>query len=470
MDGGGVIRRVFPLTASALVVAAVLVHAPGHLSMDSSLQVYEAQTGRSVSWAPPFMSALLRWFGGGPEATTVFVALCATFTYGGFVLALRAAQRIAIGPMPWSWLRTAAAGVLLLNPIVFLHVGIIWKDVLFASQLALALGLMCSAASHAGATRAIRFAFALLVLLPSPLVRQHGVLLAPILALPCMYGIATAGVHASAMRRAAVLVVTAAVSLGMYIGIDAAVKHTIEATDGKSTSVGVVGIARYDMTGMIAAGMPLDALPAPMREPAFVKAARRTYTPDRIDFVLADPVVVAGYMRIDETTTIKAWLQAIRSEPVRYAGVKGEQYAWLLGFHRLDRCLPIHLGIEGMRGYLVASGFSMRKDKRDEALFGLSMFTRHLALYRHWFYVVVLLACAGVAFGWRRRMAGIERAVLASTVAAAVVLYASFFPTVLACDFRYLYPGIVMVSLLALYLLARPAGMLSSFPKRITTP
>ena len=181
-------------------------------------------------------------------------------------------------------------------------------------------------------------------------------------------------------------------------------------------------------------------------------------------------MVVAGYMRIDETTTIKAWLQAIRSEPVRYAGVKGEQYAWLLGFHRLDRCLPIHLGIEGMRGYLVASGFSMRKDKRDEALFGLSMFTRHLALYRHWFYVVVLLACAGVAFGWRRRMAGMERAVLASTVAAAVVLYASFFPTVLACDFRYLYPGIVMVSLLALYLLARPAGMLSSFPKRITTP
>ena len=157
------IRRVFPLTASALVVAAVLVHAPGHLSMDSSLQVYEAQTGRSVSWAPPFMSALLRWFGGGPEATTVFVALCATFTYGGFVLALRAAQRIANGPMPWSWLRTAAAGVLLLNPIVFLHVGIIWKDVLFASQLALALGLMCSAASHAGAWCEIGLAFCLVL-------------------------------------------------------------------------------------------------------------------------------------------------------------------------------------------------------------------------------------------------------------------------------------------------------------------
>ena len=69
-----------------------------------------------------------------------------------------------------------------------------------------------------------------------------------------------------------------------------------------------------------------------------------------------------------------------------------------------------------------------------------------------------------------RKKNGIPFAAWLIGVAAAVVLYASFFPTVLACDFRYLYPGVVMVSLIALYLLARPAGMLSSFPKRITTP
>ena len=126
-------RRVYPSVAAALVVAALFVHAPGHLSMDSSLQVYEAQTGHSVSWAPPFMSALLRWLGGGATSTAIFVALCAGATYGGFVLALRAAHHVAGGEFRCVFLRNAAIAVLLLNPIVFMHVGIVWKDVLFAA-------------------------------------------------------------------------------------------------------------------------------------------------------------------------------------------------------------------------------------------------------------------------------------------------------------------------------------------------
>lgn len=57
------------LVACALACLGLALHAPGHVSMDSSVQLYEAFTGQSISFNPPFMSALLRWLGGGSVAT-----------------------------------------------------------------------------------------------------------------------------------------------------------------------------------------------------------------------------------------------------------------------------------------------------------------------------------------------------------------------------------------------------------------
>jgi len=451
---------------ACVAAAAIAMHVPGELSMDSSLQVYEALTGRSVSWAPPFMSALLRWMGGGPQSTTLFVVICTLATYGGLGLALGRGTGPGVPGVPaatgragaWRALRIAAIAILLLNPILFLHVGIVWKDVLFASQLALAMGLMLAAVDCPRWRRWL-FAAACLVLLPAPLVRQHGVLLTPLLAAPCLWAI-TAPREPGRIRRGARLGAMAAATgayIVLFLLLNAAVQHTIRGAGEKSASVGLTVIARYDLTGMIAKGMPVSRLPPTLRDPAFLAASRRHYSDDRIDFVLHEPTIEATFEMLDDRQLQAAWVDAVAAEPLRYLEVKGAQYAWLIGLHRLDKCLPVHVGVEGNREFLLASGFQPGLDARDPWLYRLSMFTRHFALYRHWFYLVVFAGCVAVLFARRRRIAPPERGVLAAFVLAIAVLYASFGPTVLACDFRYLYPGIVMVSALALHLMAKPA-------------
>jgi hypothetical protein len=455
-------------------LAAVAVHAPGHLSLDSSLQVYEARTGQSASWAPPFMSALLRWLGdGGPRATTLFVALCALATYGGFALALASAPRHA-PPAPtdagWPrWLRGAAATVVVLNPIVFLYVGIVWKDVLFAALLSLSMGLMVFAASRG---RPWLFLLAGLLLVPTPMVRQHGVLLAPLLVLPCLWGLRGAMAASNRVQQLAPVFAAALLYVLAYAGLQAAVHRTIAGSGAKSTSVGITAIQQYDITGMLAAGADTTGLPRNLQRPVFLAAVRRAYSPERLDGVMADPRVVPNFNSLRPGELQAAWWRMVRTDPAGYLAVKADQYAWLLGLHRLDRCLPVHVGIEGQQEYLAAAGFATRRDGRDNALLSLSMASRHLALYRHWFYVVLFTACVVAAWRLRRRFDRDEAGAVLASIAAIAVLYASFGPTVLACDFRYLYPGIVMVSVLALFLLSRrwPAAPAPTPPSGSATP
>jgi len=453
MDGQSALVKMRPsgwtVLLACLAAAAIGMHVPGQLSMDSSLQVYEALTGHSVSWAPPFMSALLRWLGGGWQATASFVILCSLATYGGFALALsRRTEGVA-----WSRyrvLRIAAIAVLVCNPVVFLYVGIVWKDVLFAAQLALVFGLMF-AACVPGRNPRIPLLLALLVLLPAPLVRQHGVLVAPILAVPCLW--ALSAVDGPWLRRWVRFCALGLAWVLLFLALDGVVHRTIRDSGDKSSAVGLTAIARYDLSGMIAGGFPLAELPPSLRAPEFVDAVHRTYSPDRIDFVLDEPNVLQGFQDLEPSRLYSIWARAVASRPGLYAAVKLDQYAWLLDLHRLDRCLPVHVGIEGNRDYLAATGFEPGVGARPRALYALSMFTRYFALYRHWFYLAVFACCVAAVAGKRRSLSGLERNVLVAAVVATAVLYASFLPTVLACDFRYLYPCITMVSALALYLL-----------------
>lgn len=47
------VSRLIILLTFVLACAAIAMHAPGQMSMDTSIQLYEAHIGRSVSWAPP---------------------------------------------------------------------------------------------------------------------------------------------------------------------------------------------------------------------------------------------------------------------------------------------------------------------------------------------------------------------------------------------------------------------------------
>ena len=73
-------------------------------------------------------------------------------------------------------------------------------------------------------------------------------------------------------------------------------------------------------------------------------------------------------------------------------------------------------------------------------------------LYRHWFYVLALLgaAVAMTVVTLPPRL----KAMCAVVALASALFYLSFLPTAIACDFRYLYGGIPLVTMLWIVLLA----------------
>ena len=445
--------------ACGLALIAIAAHVPGHVSIDSSEQLYEALTGRSVSWSPPFMSAFLRLLGGGAGATTVFVVTCSLLTYAGLSLALAAGRRQAGDQARFGGrLGTAAIAVLIANPLVFLYVGIVWKDVLLAALFAATAGLLLYARGvQSGRRRALCMA-ALLLLVPLLLVRQQGILLAPPL-----LAVAAAGIAETRMRGGDPwwwLRWTGVVLLYVLLcwATATGVRQLVQGTGDKSTSVGLAAVQRYDLTGMLAlGGAPATRLPSGLSTPAFLAAVQRSYSSDRIDIVLNDPMVVDGFLELDAANVSDAWWALIRERPSVYLYVKARQFAWLIGVYRLDKCLPLHVGVEGNAQYLEAAGISVGIDRYDQQLHDAGIWIRRLVLHRHWFYLAILLVCvASLAASWRRDSGPGAAHALAFGLLA---FYGSYAATTIACDFRYLYPGLVGTSVLAIYMLARGRGV-----------
>lgn len=444
--------------ACGLALAAIAVHVPGHVSMDSSEQLYEALTGRSLSWSPPFMSALLRLLGGGSTATALFMGGSVLLTYAGFALALAAGTRQpGRHAASWAWLRVVAVAILIANPLVFLYVGIVWKDVLLAALLAATAGLLLLSESALPAMRRRLCLGAVLLLVPLLLVRQQGIVLAPPLLAVAAAGIAGTRIRARDAGWWRRWLGVVAVYLLLCWAASAGIGLLIKGNDAKSTTVGFAAVQRYDLTGMLAlGGTPTAQMPKALSNPAFLSAVKRSYGADRIDRVFADPVVLAGFLSVDTAPLAAAWWSMISDRPRLFLGVKRRQFAWLIGAQRLDRCLPLHVGVEGNARYLWAVGMQPGIDRYDQQLHDVGMWLRHLPLYRHWLYLAILLVCVGwLAATWKK---GNGPGASHALALALLAFYGAYAATTIACDFRYLYPGLVGTSVLAIFLLARRCG------------
>ena len=436
------------LAALCLVLAglALALHAPGHLTTDSSIQLHEAASGRIESWAPPFMSALLYWLGMGTMATSLFVLLNVAATYGGLYMAARPRDT------GWPWWRVVAALALVANPVVFAYVGIVWKDVLLASLCTLALGL--SVAGWRSATLRGRVAFstlALLALLPIPMVRQQGLVLLPVFAVSPAWLIAST---ARPGRRQAVLAAIAIGMLASYLLLKLLVAVSFaEGPDGRDLSVGTRIIKTYDLVGIQVRTGPQGPLAHAGASPAVLAAMQREYGGDRVDRLGADP----GLRAFLDTVAPRAdalWLPAIRQHPLAYARHRLSAFSWLAGFHDERTCLPFQVGVEGIDAFLAESGMHQERELRDLRLYDFYLHFVRTPLWKHWLYMlavgVVLLLV------WRR--GGTARTALLPWGIGLALFAGSFLPTSIACDFRYLYLLVPATAGLLLALLAPTAA------------
>jgi len=431
--------------AAILAAAAATLHVPGQLSMDTSIQLEEARVGRSLSFNPPFMSALFRWLGGGEIATSACVLFCCLATYGGLAVAARAAlaRRTGAGSETVPAWRVGVVALLLLDPVLFIHVGIVWKDVLFAAVLMAGSAAAYAAWGSRGWT-ALAWAIASWVLLAVGMdVRQQGVFMSPCLALAA-WGALAGDPGARRLPGWGRCAVAVSVFLAALFATRSAVRSTIVPADDKPARFGYQVVMTFDLAGMVCASpLPTAELAVPITDEQRA-AVRASHASDRIDKVVLDPVAAAWLSSLGENR-YPHWLAMVRQNPLAYARHRLEAFGHLLGFQGIAGCLPLCSGSEGNTEYLERSGIPAGRDARDLLLYRIAAACFDWPIYRHWFWLL-LSAAAGIVL-WRTRATFTGFAVTWPVVVACLLLFLSYLPTAIACDFRYLFPAIPLGSL-----------------------
>jgi len=444
---------VFSALAMTLAIVAIALHFPGQISMDTSMQLYEAQTGRSVSWAPPFMSALMRWLGGSERGTAGVVVICSLLTYLSLAMVANSALRLraAAGQARLSILRVTACVLLLLNPVLLIYVGIVWKDVLFSSAMSAAVALSFAAAAAEG-RRALAWAAMAAALLAMALqIRQQGIFMAPLLlGLPILAVAAgRQGARARRIGAASILVATFVLSL---LVTQALVAQSIANSGDKSHSVGFRNIMLYDIAGIVArSGTPTAALPVAIT-PQQREAVRSAYSSERIDYLIGSREAMVWLDSIPDNQRARVWRKFIRREPTAFLEHKWFVFLALLDVNGIDGCLPMHVGVSGNADYLRAEGIAEGSNARAIGLYAFAEWFFDWPLFRHWFYALVLLAAVATTLltVMPARLKGMCLVLAFATAA----FYLSYLPTSIACDFRYLYGAIPLITMLWLVLLA----------------
>ncbi|MET1080194.1 MAG: hypothetical protein ABWY06_19450 [Pseudomonas sp.] len=437
------------LIACALACLSMALQVPGQVSMDSSIQLYEAFTGQSISFNPPFMSALLRWLGGGSVATALLVLINTGLLYGGFALAAFsiAQWRTArgLGHLP-AW-RVVLAAAVVLNPLVFLYAGIVWKDVLFASLLSAGGAFTIAASVGSVYRRALCGLAALMLLSAALLTRQQGVFMVPIMVLAVIAALWPA-------RRRQGICISIAV-IAVFLAMVTTLQHQVEtsikppATDG--TTLGLRSLMTFDLAGMVShSPRPADEYVLPITQ-AQLSAVRAVYTPERVDTLSHTPIVQAWTGRLTHEEMKSAWWAMLKQNPNAYLAHRIAVFSKLMGLDGIEGTLPIHIGIEGNAGYLRQIGMEEGRTQRTQLIYDLARYHFSSPIYRHAFWLAMLgvIMICGACARLPKRLSVIGILIAIATL----TMYASYLPTAIAADFRYLFGAIPLVMLLALIVL-----------------
>ena len=412
--------------------------------MDTSVQLYEAYAGQSISYNPPFMSALLRWLGGGTVGTALLVLINTVLLYGSFAVVAGAIAQVRRdqGVAAIAKWQAGLAILVVLNPLIFLYAGIVWKDVLFASLMT--SGSACVIAASTGTTfRRYLMALAGIVLFTAALVtRQQGIFMVPVLILAMIIALWPRG------ARAQFLVVGLVV--GFFVLSLAVLQHQVDKAikppQNPATSVGFRNIMIFDLAGIVSnsdRGGSDYVFPATDEQ---LRAIRATYTPERIDTLDHTPFVQNWLGGLSTHDLRGAWWAMLKQNPGAYLTHRAAAYKKLLGIDGINGTLPIHVGVEGNPAYLAQVGIEPGRNQRTQLVYDIARFYFDTPLYRHafWLALLILVSAAAIYANLPKRLLAIAGSISLATA----LMYASYLPTAIAADFRYLFGAIPLIMLL----------------------
>jgi hypothetical protein len=447
--------RMLEILVFLVSTATIAAHSPGHVSMDSSIQLYEAATSRSVSWNPPFMSALMAWFGGGQVATAALVWLNAVLIYGAYAVTAHAMHqmhdrtevaKVAI------W-KIVVAAMLILNPVVAMYVGIVWKDVLFAAFLTASAAFGIAAGIGSNRKRWISGLISIIFLAPALLIRQQGVFMAPLLIFVPV--VALYSTFRSPRWAASLMVLFFAATVVLFSSM---ASSKIKGDDGRSSSQGFRSIMVFDMIGTVSfSRRSASEFAVPISEEQLL-AVRSVYQPSRIDYIARNPLAEGWLAQLPQSKLRAAWWALVKQNPVAYARHKLTAYFTLLGLRGVEPTQPIHIGVDGNTDFLKAASMQPGVDARNQFVYRISSGLLGWPIYRHYFWLLALVTC-GVAL-YRATLPGWLKRIGAIMTAATFLFFLSYLPTAISSDFRYLFAVIPLTTLIMLVLLlgSKPNG------------
>ena len=425
-----------PASPRDLVLGAIVLQAaaglalglPGHLSVDSIVQLYEARTLQFISFHPPMMSLLLRvldsWFPG----TALFVLLDQALLTASFVLLLAECGK------PLGWLAALVAAVLVLNPVLIAFTGMVWKDVLMAHSAVLGYVCLFVAARRPMGPRRLAWALsAVLALTFAASLRQHALALA-------IPGVVYAAILLTDTRvgRWILALLLAAAAVGANVAIIAYADAVTAGAKIPRTETGLRVLFLFDFAGIAANG---GTIPDPAVAAQVGTALVPFYAPP-LHTALPDPAPESALWRMGASEMKSIWFRSIVNSPGAYLSHRAANFGallWKSGTPGLCTRAPFAFGVEPavfvpMLGRDIVPELGLRTgSSRREWVFQDFLLNLPAPLFNHVFWATMLLA--GAAALWRRGRA----APLVLLAAGAVVFALGFAVVGIACDFRYLY-------------------------------
>lgn len=402
---------------------------PGHMSVDTVLNLWEGRMRVRETFAPAVYGLILRVFDRFVPGTGLYVVASGVLLYGALALTRTVRGRV-------SWLAVPVALAIVLTPQLMIYQGIVWRDVLFANFCVAAF----IALAYAGAQwerptiRWLGLLAAVLLMGVAALVRQNG-LIAVVMAAVVVGWTARVGGWRSMLGYGAGFLV-AALILAQAVST---VAQPRSAGPDKAMGVGLRILQHYDIVGAVARDPQLkleeiDKI-APARDDVIHANAKIGYSPERVDFLDRAPALGPNLWP-NPTPVIQAeWRDIIVHHTDVYLAHRIDVFRWVFLTPELDKCVPLHVGVDGPPVTVAALKLVAGQDQADGAAYAYAQRFFGTPVYSHLTYAVIAALVVGVLLLRRdpadMAIVGLQLAALGFT--------ASFFLISIACDYRYLY-------------------------------
>ena len=425
------------LAAGLLVMLGA--NLPGHLSVDSVIQLYEGRTGVRQTWAPAIVSWLL---GLGDEVVSgagLYVTASAALVAAALLKLVDLRPRAA-------WLAPFVALALVASPQFAVYQAIVWKDVLFANLAVagfVALAFVSRAwegrvlpgdEEEAPARAGLALGAALICFTLATLVRQNGIIVTVIGAVALGWSARGRGPRAAFVWGVGGLALT----LLLALAVNAAVEPR-QVSDKLRPDKAARILQHYDVIGAAAHDrrerLDLIAQADPKARDVLLSKGVAAYTPARIETLDADEAVRKALWRTPDAVMAAQWREVLTHRTGAYLAHRLDVFWQALATPDLAACLPVHVGVSGPPQMLEALQLAGRQDPEDLAMARYAERFYRTPLYSHLTFAAIAAVLAG--FLLLRRDPG--DAPIAALLVGALGFTASFFVISVACDYRYLY-------------------------------